>query len=215
MARSSLTPEEARGQVARKGVDLLAEGLVQRTSGNVSVRIDDRRIAISPSGVPYRDIESVDVPIVDLDGDQVGEGEAPSSETPMHTAVYRRRAAVGAVVHTHSPYATTFASLGRPIEPTHYLIAVAGKAVPVAPYARNGTAALADAAVETMGEANAVLLRNHGVLAVGSTLEAAHDVAARVEYCGRIHWQASVLGEPERIDDAELDALIEYFEEYG
>lgn len=215
MSWSPMAPDEARAAVARKGVEILEEGLTQKTSGNVSVRVDEDRIAISPSGVPYHEIDPADVPLVDLDGNQLGEGNAPSSETPMHTEAYRRRDDTGGIVHTHSPYATTFASLGRPIEPAHYLIAFAGKDVPVAPYARNGTPELAAAAVDSMGEANAVLLRNHGVLAVGPTLDEAHNVAARVEYCARIYWQASLLGEPELVSDDELDDLIDYFQDYN
>lgn len=215
MAGSGLSVDEARRQVAAKGVEILEEGLTQRTSGNVSVRVGDGRVSISPSGIPYHEIEPADVPIVDLDG-TVREGDlAPSSETPMHTEVYRRRDDVGGIVHTHSPHATTFASLGRPIEPAHYLIAFAGKEVPVAPYATNGTAELGIAAADAMGDRNAVLLRNHGVLAVGPTLDEAHNVAARVEYCARIYWQSSLLGEPELVDDDELVGLIDYFQDYS
>lgn len=214
MRDEEMAVESARTEVARKGVELLEEGLTQRTSGNVSVRVGDR-VAISPTGVPYHDIGKADVSIVDLDGTHLGDGKQPSSETPMHTSMYRERDDVEAIVHTHSPYATTFASLGEPIEPAHYLIAFAGKRVETAEYGRNGTPELARRAVEAMGNRNAVLLRNHGVLAVGSSLEDAHNVASRVEYCARIHFQASLLGEPELVDDDELDDLIDYFQGYS
>lgn len=205
----------ARVRIAEKGREILEEGLIQRTSGNVSMRIDDSQIAISPSGVPYHEISPDDVPVIDLDGNLMKGDSEPSSETPMHTEVYRRRDDVNAIIHTHSPYATTFASLGETIEPSHYLIAFAGKKVETAPYGRNGTEELARKAVQTMGDSNAVLLRNHGVLAVGPTLDEAHNVASRVEYCARIHYQASQLGEPELVDDDELDALIDYFQDYS
>lgn len=214
MVASGIDAATARDLVARKGVEILEEGLTQRTSGNVSVRIDADRIAISPSGVPYHEIDPGDVPVISLDGERLEPGKPASSESPMHTEVYRRRDDVGGIVHTHSPYATTFATLGRPIEPAHYLIAFAGPEVPVSPYARNGTAELAEAAAETMGELNAVLLRNHGVLAVGPTLDAAHNVASRVEYCARIHWQAALLGEPELLPRGELEELMAYFQDY-
>lgn len=209
-----LDEDEARSLIAQKGVELLEEDLTQRTSGNLSVRVSDDRVAISPSGVPYHDITPEDVPLVSLDGEQIGEGKPPSSETPMHTAVYRNRDDVGAIVHTHSPFATTFAALGRSIEPSHYLIAFAGKRVETAEYGRNGTEELAERAVESMDDRNAVLLRNHGVLAVGPTLEDAHNVASRVEYCACIHYQASLLGEPDLVDSDELDDLIDYFQSY-
>ena len=209
-----LDENEARSLVAQKGVDLLEEGLTQRTSGNVSVRVSDDRVAISPSGIPYPEITPKDVPIVDLDGKKRGDGKPPSSETPMHTAVYRRRKDVDGIVHTHSPFATTFAALGRSIKPSHYLIAFAGKRVEAAEYGRNGTEELAERAMESMNGRNAVLLRNHGVLAVGPSLEDAHNVASRVEYCARIDYQASLLGEPELVEDDELDDLIDYFQNY-
>lgn len=206
---------EAQDKIAQKGVEILEEGLTQRTSGNVSMRVGGNHVAISPSGVPYHEIEPEDVPIVDLDGNRVRGGKAPSSEAPMHTEVYQQRKDVNAVVHTHSPYATTFASLGQAIEPSHYLIAFAGKKIETAEYATNGTQDLAEKAVDTMSGRNAVLLQNHGVLAVGPTLDDAHNVASRVEYCARIHYQASLLGEPELVDDDELDDLIDYFQDYS
>ena len=211
--KTDLTEEEAKTLVAQKGVELLEEDLTQRTSGNLSVRIQDDRVAISPTGIPYNEIEPEDVPIVDLDGKQLKDGSSPSSETPMHTAVYRQRDDIGGIVHTHSPYATTFAALGRTINPAHYLIAFAGKQVKTAEYGRNGTEELAERAIESMSGRNAVLLRNHGVLAVGSSLEDAHNVASRVEYCARIDYQASLLGKPKLVGDEELDDLIDYFQD--
>lgn len=215
MAGSTDPIQKARTGVAQKGVEILEEGLTQRTSGNVSARVDGERVAISPSGIPYHEITAADVPVVDLEGTVIQGDLPPSSEQPMHIEVYRRRDDVGGIIHTHSPYATTFASLGKPIKPAHYLIAFTGKSVPVAPYATNGTVALGKAAADTMGDRNAVLLRNHGVLAVGPTLEAAHNVAARVEYCARIYWQALLLGKPELVDDQELDGLIDDFQNYS
>lgn len=207
--------ETAREQITEIGISMLEEGLTQRTSGNVSRRIDDGEIAISPSGVPYHEIDPQDVPIITLNGEVRDGDRAPSSESPMHTAVYRERDDVEAIIHTHSPYATTFAALGRPLEPSHYLIAFAGKRVDVAEYGTNGTQELAENALESLGDRNAVLLRNHGVLATGPDLETAYNVASRVEYCARIHFQASMLGEPELVDDAELDDLIDYFQDYA
>lgn len=212
---SNVPVEEARKQIADKGREILDERLTQRTSGNVSCRVDDGRVAISPSGVPYHDIEPADVPIVNLEGELVEGDLVPSSETPMHTEVYRRRDDVGGIVHTHSPYATTFASIGRTIPAAHYLMAFAGKEVRTAEYGRNGTADLGGKAASTLGDDNAVLLRNHGVLAVGPMLDEAHNVAARVEYCARIYYQASQLGEPEILDDEEMDDLIDYFQDYA
>lgn len=213
-----MTDEEigsARKLIAEKGREMLEEGLTQRTSGNVSLRVDENTIAISPTGVPYHEIDPDDVVLVDLDGELVEGTREPSSETPMHTEVYRTRDDVGGVIHTHSPYATTFAALGATIEPTHYLMAFAGTEVRTAEYGRNGTDDLGRKAVRTLGDDNAVLLRNHGVLAVGPSVEEAHNVASRVEYCARIHYQASQLGEPEVVDEDEMEVLIDHFQDYS
>lgn len=210
-----LDASAAQERIAQKGREILEEGLTQRTSGNVSLRLDADRVAISPSGVPYHEITPDDVPIVSLDGDALRGDREPSSETPMHTEVYQHRDDVDGIVHTHSPYATTFASLGATIEPAHYLMAFAGQEVRTAEYGRNGTAELAHKAMDTLGDDNAVLLRNHGVLAVGPSLEDAHNVASRVEYCARIYYQASQLGDPELVEEDEMEDLIDYFQDYS
>jgi L-fuculose-phosphate aldolase len=207
-------PEE-RAAVADLGVEMLERNLTEGTGGNVSACRGDR-IAINPSGVPYEDVAPETVPVVDLQGDQLAGELAASSETPMHTMIYRERDDVGAVVHTHSPYATTFASLDEPIPASHYLVAFAGRDVPVAGYEKPGSEALGRLAVEALGEdRNACLLKNHGTIAVGDTAEAAFETALMVEYCARIHYQASAIGDPTVLPDEEIDHLGERFQDYG
>jgi L-fuculose-phosphate aldolase len=196
------------------GCRLLEEGLTKGTGGNVSVRNGDR-VIVTPSGIPYEQIEPEDVPVVSVGGNQIKGEYPPSSETPMHTAIYRERDDVGAIVHTHSPFASTFAALGQPIEPSHYLIAVAGHDIPVAEYAPPGTEELGSLATEALGdESNACLLEHHGVVAVGDDEETAFNTALIVEFCARIHFQASVLGDPPLLSEEELDELVEIFESY-
>lgn len=208
---------DAKRTVSRLGRELLEQGLTKGTGGNVSARVDTgERIAISPSGVPYREIDPNDVPVVTLDGEQVGGDLEASSETPMHNMIYQRRPDVGGVVHTHSPYASTFAALDRPIEGSHYLIAHAGTKVPVAEYATPGTEELGRYAMETLGtEQDACLLKNHGVLAVGEGPGRALEVATMVEYVARVHYQAVNLGDPAILPDEELERLGGIFEGYG
>ncbi len=194
---------------------MLAQGLTLGTGGNVSVAVEDG-VAISPSGMAYDDIQPTDVPIVDLDGGVLDGTRDPSSETAMHTGVHRAREDVGAVVHTHSPYASTFASLARPIPASHYLIAFVGDRIPVAGYATYGTQELANLALEALGdEYNACLLQNHGVLAVGADGQGAFEVALMVEYCARVHYQALSIGEPTRVPEEEIDRLESKFADYG
>ena len=203
-----------REAVSELGRELLANDLTKGSGGNVSVR-DGDRVAVSPSGIPYEEVTPDIVPVVDLDGDVI-EGEMePSNETPMHTMIYDERPDVGGIVHTHSPYASTFASLGEPIPPTHYLIAYAGTEVPVAGYEPPGTEALGRLAVEALGEEhNACLLQNHGVIAVGEDGDDAIEVAEMVEFVARIHYQASSIGDPVEMDDEDLSYLIDMFGTY-
>lgn len=207
--------EAERTKVSELGKEMLEQGLTKGTGGNISARNGDQ-VAISPSGVPYKEISPDDVPIVDLNGNQVAGEKDPSSEVAMHTGILREREDVGGVVHNHSPYATTFASLGEPIPASHYLIAYVGDKIPVAPYERFATPELAEAALDTLGqEYSACLLENHGVVTVGQNVDAAFEVAMMVEYCARIHYQALDIGEPNILSDEEVNGLIESFEGYG
>ncbi|WP_129115420.1 class II aldolase/adducin family protein [Halegenticoccus tardaugens] len=206
----------ARESISDYGVKMLDQGLTKGTGGNISALVDDEYMAISPSGVPYEEIADDDVPILDFDGTQVFGSLKPSAEHSMHAQVYRERDDVGGVVHNHSPYASTFASISEPIEASHYLIAFAGDRVPVAPYETYGTEALGAAAVETLGdEYDACLLENHGVLAVGDDVASAFETALMVEYCARIHFQARAIGEPTVIPDEEIERLQAKFAGYG
>lgn len=207
--------QDERNAVSEYGRQMLEQGLTSGTGGNISTAVDDG-VAISPSGMPYNEIEPEDVPVVSLDGDAIAGDRKPSSETPMHTMIHRLRDDVGAVVHTHSPYATTFAVLGEEIPASHYLVAFAGKEVPVAGYASYGTPELGELAAETLGdEYNACLLQNHGVVAVGGNLEAAFETALMVEYCARIHYQASSIGDPIILPEEEMENMLHRFEHYG
>ena len=207
---------EARDEVSRYGQELLSRNLTRGTGGNISRVTDDGNVAISPTGVQYGDISPEDVPIIGLDGEVVRGTYEPSVESPMHTMVYRERDDVEAIVHTHSTYASTFACLGEPIPPTHYLIACVGDEIPVAGYATFGTEELGELVVDALGNGyRACLLRNHGVLAVGESLQEALENALVVEFCAQIHYQATLLGNPVRLPPEELARLHAKFEEYG
>lgn len=216
MSNRDCPHREVRRSICEYGRRLLEDDLTTGTGGNLSVRLDEERIAISPSGIPYEDVTPEQVPIVRTDGTVV-EGDAdPSTELPMHLTVYERREDVDAVVHTHSPYATTFASLAEPIPASHYLLAFTGTEVPVAEYETHATRELGEAAADALAESyNATLLRNHGVLTADASLEDAYTVAQMVEYCARIHYQARAIGEPEILPDNEIATLRGKLESYG
>src|SRR5690606_14470173 len=161
-------------------------------------------ILITPSGLPYDSMRPEDIVVVDEEG-RVIEGDlAPSSETPMHTAVYRNRPWVQGVVHTHSRYATAFACANQPIRAAHYLVAFAGREVPVAEYATFGTPELAEKAIEALPpNGKAVLLKHHGVLTVGASVEEAFRIASVVEYAAEIYYLSLQIGNPPILPDDE------------
>jgi len=208
--------EALRAEVVGVAVQCHATNLIQGTAGNVSARDrDSGYIAITPTSVPYHTLEPSDVVVIDPEGRVLDGRLAPSSETPMHAAVYAARHAIGGIVHTHSVFATTFACLGRPIPPVHYLAAVAGGEIPVAEYATYGTPAMGAQALRALGPGRAVLLKHHGVLAVGASVSQAAAVASVVEYVAQVAYQAMLLGTPARLPDSELAVLAQKFVAYG
>jgi len=198
---------------------LVEAGLVQGTSGNVSVRAGERML-ITPSGVPYERMEPEDVVAVELAGDgssfRARGGNVPSSEWRFHFDILRSRPEVGAVVHTHSPYATAFAICRKELVATHYMIAAAGgPTIRVADYATFGTQELSNAALAALEGRRACLLANHGVIATGPTLERALWLAQEVEVLARQTAIALQVGTPVLLPDDEIARVVEKFEGYG
>jgi len=207
--------ESARENISKRGQEMVEQGLTTGVGGNLSQRGGDSMIAISPSGIPYDRITPAMVPVVDLDGDHVAGEEEPSTETPMHTRIYRNRPQVDAIVHTHSPYATALSSLGEPIPPSHYLVSFIGDEIPVAGYATPGSEELGQKAADTLGESyNACLLQNHGVISVAENVENAIETALMVEFCARTHYLASTLGDPVMVPDESIRDLQSGLDEY-
>ncbi len=200
--------EAIRTAIAEAGRELEAARLVQGTAGNLSVRDPSSgSIAITPSGMAYRRIQPADVLLVSAAGDLEEGVHRPSSELDMHLELYRARPEVGAVVHTHSPWATTWAVLGREIPAVHYVIAPMGDTLRVAPYATYGTPELAANVVATLGADNGVLLASHGVVTVGADLAAATHNAIQVEFLAEVLWKATQVGEPVILPPEELDRV--------
>lgn len=191
---------------------LLAEGLVVGRAGNVSVRVEGG-LLITPSAVPAATMRPEDIASVPFDGPHAGR---PSSEWHFHRDLMAARPDVAAVVHTHSPNATALATLRKPIPASHYMVAMAGgHEIPVAPYATFGTAELSEAIVATLAGVDACLLANHGVVAVGASLEVAMDLAREVELLAMIHRMALSAGEPVILAADEMDRVLTAFSGYG
>jgi L-fuculose-phosphate aldolase len=204
-----------RNDIVRFGKKLVTSGLTVATGGNLSVA--DRReglIAISPSGVDYFEMKPSQVAVVTMEGEKVEGRGKPSSELPLHVALYRKRNDVEAVVHTHSLYATTVSSLGWEIPAFHYLVGFSGKKVPIAPYATFGSDELARNVAQALKGFNAVLMASHGLVTVGESLAAAFTVAEIVEYLSRVYCQVKTLGEPPLLPDEEMARVIEKFKQY-
>jgi len=209
--------EEERQVVVEYGKKLITAGLTRGTGGNISVlEPKSKLMAISPSGMDYFETKPEDVVIMDLNGKIVDGFRKPSSEWRMHLIFYQKREDVGAVVHTHSMFATTLATLHWEVPPASYLIAYAGKKVPCAPYATFGTQEIADAAYNAMGkEYNAVLLANHGLIAVGPDMPSAFGIAEIIEMVCEIYYRAKCVGEPVILPDEEMELMLKKFKTYG
>jgi L-fuculose-phosphate aldolase len=190
-------------------------GLSHGTSGNVSIRHDTDSFYISPTGMAYEALTPAQIPRVELDGTWYGE-KRPSSEWRFHRDIYKARPDIGAIVHTHARYATALASTGRAIPAFHYMVAVAGGAdIRCAPYATFGTQALSDHAVAALDGRKACLLANHGMIAVGTTIEAALALAGEVENLAAQYVAALQVGSPHILDDAEMQRVLAQFATYG
>jgi L-fuculose-phosphate aldolase len=201
--------DEQRDACLRQIRSLADHGLLTQTSGNVSVRVGDRHLLITPSGMDYYEMRSDDLVLLGLDGSVVAGRRRPSSEVPLHLAVYAARSDLRAIVHTHSPLATTFAVVNRPIEAVHYMVTtLAQTSIEVAPYALFGSAKLAANVTATFtAPSRAVLLANHGVVAAGPNLAAAATAAETVELLAGLHLRSLALGVPRVLSDGELKAV--------
>jgi L-fuculose-phosphate aldolase len=206
--------EKARYEVVLFGKKLIDKGLVAGTGGNLSLRVGDL-VAVSPSGVEYETMVPEDVVVTDMNGKTVEGCLKPSSETPLHLALYSSRGDISAVVHTHSPYACVMACLGWELPVFHYLVALAGKKVPVAPYACFGTSALAGNVVASIGEEKAVLMENHGLVTVGGSLREAFMLAEAVEFASKVFAHARSLGSPRLLDGEEIGEVVNALQHYG
>ena len=208
---------EERNLLVDYGKKLITAGLTKGTGGNISVfNKREGLMAISPSGMDYFETKPEDIVLMNLEGKIVDGLRKPSSEWRMHLIFYQNREDVKAVVHTHSMFATTIATLHWDVPPASYLIAYAGKKVPCAPYATFGTQEIADAAYNTMGkEYNAVLLANHGLIAVGPDMPSAFGIAEIIEMVCEIYYRAKCVGEPTILSDDEMALMLEKFKTYG
>jgi len=210
-----------REAVVATAREMNALGINRGKSGNVSARwrsVDFDGYMVTPTGMPYASMAPEDIVAMPLDGsaDAARGARLPSSEWRFHRDIYRARPDAAAIVHTHAPFATSLACLGRAIPAFHYMVAAAGgNDVRCAPYATFGTQELSNHAVAALEGRRACLLANHGMIAIGAALPAALALAVEVETLAEMYWRALQLGEPVVLSDAEMDLVIAKFRTYG
>lgn len=207
---------QLRDDIVVTGFHLLDKGLVAGTWGNISASSNSgNAIAVTPSGRNYRTLRPEDIVIVNPVGEIV-EGELiPSSELPLHLAIYKARPDIKAIVHTHSVFASACAVARKPIPAIiEDLVQLAGGSIDVAEYALPGSPALAKHAVLALGNKNAVLLANHGVIGCGRTLSEAMMACELVEKAAQIFIYAKQLGNAVELSNQDITAMHEFYLEH-
>jgi L-fuculose-phosphate aldolase len=220
--------ERERKEIVRACRKLSAAGLMVGTAGNVSVLAGDL-VAVTPSGVDYAELAARDVGVHRLDGTPVEAPLAPTSELPLHLAVYGAYAGAGAgpgaepgagpgaaaIVHTHSVAATAVATLADELPPIHYYVAMFGGPVRVAPYATYGTDELAGNAVQALRGRTACLLGSHGAVTTGQDLKTAYDRSVYLEWVCDVYLRAAAAGTPRLLPPGEIEAVAAKLASYG
>lgn len=203
-----------RQALADAGRRLAARGLVIGTSGNLSVRAaaGQALVAVTPTGGVIGELTAEQMTVIDLDGEMVDGELAPTSEVPLHLAIYKATAA-NAVAHTHATTSVAIGLVADEIPLVHYSMLSLGGAVRVAPYACYGTGELAGLVVKALELKQAALMRNHGSIALGSTLSKAVDNLELLEWAAQTYHQAllaaAVTGQPPReLTQAEAEEVI-------
>ncbi len=207
--------DSVRREVHQTAMDAAEADLIYLSTGNVSARTIDGNVAITPSGVRYKHLRPDQISIVDENGNWVDSPCKPSSETPMHTYIYRHMPDVNAVVHTHSSYAIAFAMLGETVPTVNLEMFLCGAPVPVAPWTTPGTESAGMRVTELMQRQlglKVVLLRNHGLVAVGETLEEAFDAAYHAEMGMKAYHLARQIGHPSAIAEKYVSRIKEAYQ---
>lgn len=200
--------KEIASQLLECGRRLEQKGFVAGSDGNISARIGPGQILMTPSGMEKGRLSEADLVVVDENGQKLEGCSRPSSEIGMHLAVYRARPEIGAVVHSHAPYATSFAVAGVEL-PDNILpetVYFVGK-VPLVPFAPPGTEAVGVGLGPYLAESFAFILANHGLLTIGKDLQQAYNIHETVEHTAKVIWLAKALGGANPLPVDELERL--------
>lgn len=204
MAKSSLIVNK----IIEIGRFLYQRGLIAGTDGNISARIDNDRIAITRSGIGKGHLGESDIIIIDAEGKAISGSGTPSSETGMHVFLYKKRPDVHACVHAHPPFATAFAvagiALDKPVLPE---VVLSVGDIALTEFAFPGTPAVAKSLETVAADHNAFLLKNHGLVTVGSTLDEAYYRLETVEHFAGIYYRALRIGQVNTLEARDVEKL--------
>ncbi|MCH9807452.1 MAG: class II aldolase/adducin family protein [Alphaproteobacteria bacterium] len=214
-AVSKAAETSARKAIIRISLEMSRSQLSPGRSGNVSCRWKSGML-ITPTGIAYDQLKPADIVYVDHDGTTPARSKKPSSEWRFHLAAYLARPDMAAVVHTHSLHATVLACAHKPIPAFHYMIAVAGGTdIPLIPYAPFGTVKLAEYVAEGLSDRNALLMANHGQIAIAKDLDSALELAHEVEVLAQQYVNVLNLGKPKILGKKAMTDVLERFASYG
>ena len=192
-------------------------GLNHGATGNCSCRDGDTYL-ITPSGVETQNLSEDKIVRMDFEGNVVDSisNLKPSSEWRFHQDIMSKRQEVGAVVHTHSIFASTVSLFGNELPPFHYMIAVAGgSSVRCAPYAMFGTQELSDNIIDALVDRKACLIANHGLVSIGANLAEALQIAEEIEHLCQLYVEAKKIGEPNLLNQKQMSEVVERFQTYS
>ncbi|MGX9758725.1 class II aldolase/adducin family protein [Clostridioides difficile] len=205
--------ENLRKEVLQASLDLLNYNLVTLTGGNVSGRDEETGyVAITPSGMDYRNLTPSDIVIIDIDGNTVDGKWKASVDSPDHLYIYKYRVDINSIIHTHSTYSSCFAILNESIECASTTLAnEVGGAVPVAKFSPPTSNQMGKCVIDVIGDKRACLLANHGVIAVGPSVKHALTAAVMLEDAAKVYYLAKSVGTPVLLPDEEVQRARNVF----
>ena len=207
--------DAARQQIVAAGLKMIEQKMIAGSWGNLSIKINTSCCAITPSGRSYDSLNTEDIVVVDMQGNKIVGALIPSSETPLHLAVYKAIPEAQAIVHTHSIYASACAAMHKPIPALiEDLVQIIGGSVDVAEYALPGTEALAANAVKALQNKKAALLANHGVVCWGSSLNSALMTAEIVEKAAQIYCICETMGGAKLLPEADIAVMNDFYKQH-
>lgn len=209
--------KECKDLIVQFSLKVLKSNHVSGTSGNISLRVSQNLVAITPSGIAYDKLSTEDIPVIDLHGRLIEGNLKPSVEYQLHTMIYRTFEDVNAVIHTHSIYSTVLSVLRKPLPAIYETLLMISELIPVSEYANAGSLELARNVVESMKKSKAVLMANHGLVCAAKSLEEAFDMCETVERGAQIYVAALSTGLPiHLIDEKHAKEAVEFLRKnYG